>query len=64
MPFVTEDGVRVDPLLSDEEIGASCPVILAARTPHGALITVSICTVVYVTWIKPIHDHQSMVLSG
>ena len=58
MPFVTEDGVRVDPLRPTRKSGRHARSSLRLELLTAALITVSICTVVYVTWIKPIHDHQ------
>jgi hypothetical protein len=58
MPFVTEDGDhagRVDP---KGKSGRHALSFSWLELLVSALITVGICTIVFVTWIKPIHDHQ------
>src|SRR5262249_22326902 len=57
MPFVAEDGNRVDHSHQKRKLvrhaGFSLLEILVS-----ALITAGICTMVFVTWIKPRLDHQ------
>jgi hypothetical protein len=57
MPFVTEDGDHADRVDPRRKSGRHALPLTRLEFLVSALITVSICTIVYVTWIKPIHDH-------
>ncbi len=58
MPFVTEDGDRGDPFDPKRKSARQARSSLRLEILVSALITAGICTIVFVTWIKPNLDHQ------
>jgi hypothetical protein len=57
MPFVAEDGDRVHHSHLKRKLMRHARFSLL-EILVSALITAGICTMVFVTWIKPIRDHQ------
>ncbi len=58
MPWVTEDGELADRVDPRRKPGRTALSFTRAELLVSALITVCGCTILYVTLIKPHHDHQ------